>query len=99
MNMKLRTAIIVAAASPLAAAPAWAKESVVVQAAAFTGAQAQSGKAIRAGTRLYPNHANNAGPLGPARINSGSSGDASKGDEAGRPAKEPSARGWPMAFV
>jgi branched-chain amino acid transport system substrate-binding protein len=98
MNMKLRTAIIVAAAS-LFAAPAWAKEVVVVQVAAFTGAQAQSGKAIRAGIRLYLNHVNDAGLLGADRVKFLSYDDAYKADETVRLVKESIAKDGPMAFV
>src|SRR5258706_12934518 len=99
MSMNRLTAIIVAAASLFAAAPASAKEIVVVQVAAFTGAQAQSGKAIRAGIRLYVNHINDSGALGADKIKFVSYDDAYKADETVRLVKESIAKDAPMAFV
>src|SRR5258708_31083830 len=99
MNMNRLTAISVAAASVFTAAPASAKEIVVVQVAAVPGAQAQSGKAIRAGIRLYVNHINESGVLGADKIKFVSYDDAYKADETVRLVKESIAKDSPMAFV
>jgi branched-chain amino acid transport system substrate-binding protein len=92
-------AIILAAACLFTAAQAWAKEIVIVQVAAFTGAQAQSGKSIRAGIRLYFNHVNATGVLGADKIKFVSYDDGYKADETVRLIKESIAKDAPMAFV
>ena len=55
--------VITAALCLLASAQVSAKEILVAQVAAFTGAQASSGKAIRAGINLYLNHVNRSGGI------------------------------------
>jgi branched-chain amino acid transport system substrate-binding protein len=97
--MNRLTAVIAAAACLFAAAPAGAKEIVVVQVAAYTGAQAQSGKAIRAGIRLYLNHVNASGVLGADKIKFVTYDDAYKADETVRLVKESIAKDAPMAFL
>src|SRR5258705_13852933 len=99
MNMNRLTAIIVAVASLFTAAPASAKEIVVVQVAAFTGAQAQSGKAIRAGVRLYLNHINETGGIGGDKIKLVTYDDGYKSDETVRLVKEILVKEGPVAFI
>jgi len=83
----------------LAAAQASAKEILVAQVAAFTGAQASSGKAIRAGIRLYLNHVNRNGGIAGERIRLVSYDDGYKADETVRLVKEVLAKEAPLAFV
>jgi ABC-type branched-subunit amino acid transport system substrate-binding protein len=83
----------------LAAVPAWSKEIVVSQVAAFTGAQALSGKAIRAGIKLYLDHVNNEGGVAGERIRLVSYDDGYKADETVRLVKESLAKDGPIAFI
>src|SRR5690349_2677204 len=83
----------------LAAVPAWSKEIVVSQVAAFTGAQALSGKAIRAGIKLYLDHVNNEGGVAGERIRLVSYDDGYKADETVRLVKESLAKDAPIAFI
>lgn len=97
--MNRRAAVIAATACLVASVQAWGKEIVVVQVAAFTGAQAQSGKAIRAGIRLYLNHVNETGGIGGDRIKFVSYDDGYKADETVRLVKEAIVKDVPIAFV
>jgi branched-chain amino acid transport system substrate-binding protein len=97
--MNRQTAAIVATVCLLASAQAWGKEIVVVQVAAFTGAQAQSGKAIRAGIKLYLDYINQSGGLRGDRIKFVSYDDGYKADETVRLVKESIVNDAPMAFV
>jgi ABC-type branched-subunit amino acid transport system substrate-binding protein len=94
-----RITTIAAAACLFAAAQAWSKEIVVAQVAAFSGAQAPSGKAIRAGIKLYLDHVNQTGGIGGDRIKFLSYDDGYKADETVRLVKEVLDKQAPMAFV
>lgn len=96
--MLLRSAAL-AAAFLWACAPALAKDIVVAQVAAFTGAQAVSGKAIRAGLKLYLDHINKAGGIGGDKIKLLTFDDGYKAEETVRIVKEVLAKESPMAFV
>jgi ABC-type branched-subunit amino acid transport system substrate-binding protein len=96
--MLLRSAVV-AAACLWACAPASAKDIVVAQVAAFTGAQAVSGKAIRAGLKLYIDHVNKTGGVGGDKIKLLTYDDGYKADETVRLAKEVLAKDSPTAFV
>jgi ABC-type branched-subunit amino acid transport system substrate-binding protein len=76
-----------------------AKEIVVAQVAAFTGAQAGSGKAIRAGIKLYFDHVNGTGGIGGDRIKFVSYDDGYKSEETVRLIKEILANQAPVAFI
>lgn len=97
MKRTIRT--VVAATVCLLASAAWSKELVVTQVAAFTGAQALSGKAIRAGIKLYLNHVNNTGGVGGERIRLVTYDDGYKADETVRLVKESLAKDAPIAFI
>ncbi len=97
--MNRHTAAIAATACLLASAQAWGKEIVVAQVAAFTGAQAQSGKAIRAGVRLYLNHVNETGGIGGDQIKLVTYDDGYKSDETVRLVKEILVKETPIAFI
>ena len=83
----------------LASSQAWSKEIVVVQVAAFTGAQALSGKAIRAGIKLYVDKINRDGGIGGDRIRLVSYDDGYKASETVRLVKESLAKDAPIAFI
>jgi branched-chain amino acid transport system substrate-binding protein len=83
----------------LAASQAWCKEIVVAQVAAFSGAQAGSGKAIRAGIKLYVDQVNRSGGIGGERIKLVSYDDGYKAEETVRLVKEVLAKQTPIAFV
>ena len=83
----------------LASAPAWAKEIVVAQVAAFTGAQASSGKAIRAGIKLYLDHVNRNGGIGGDRIRLSTYDDGYKAEETVRLVKHILGKEPPIAFI
>ncbi|HEX6530424.1 MAG TPA: ABC transporter substrate-binding protein, partial [Burkholderiales bacterium] len=83
----------------LASAPAWAKEIVVAQVAAFTGAQASSGKAIRAGIKLYLDHVNRNGGIGGERIRLSTYDDGYKAEETVRLVKHILEKEPPIAFI
>src|SRR5262245_41988852 len=97
-KMNMRTAVV-AAACLLTAAQASGREIMVAQVAAFTGAQASSGKAIRAGIRLYFNHVNQAGGIGGERLALASYDDGYKPEETVRLVKEVLAKEAPIAFI
>jgi ABC-type branched-subunit amino acid transport system substrate-binding protein len=97
--MNRRIAGIAAAACLIASLPAWGKDIVVAQVAAFTGAQAQSGKAIRAGIKLYLDHINEAGGIGGDRIKFVSYDDGYKSDETLRLVKEILVKEAPTALI
>jgi len=98
--MSLRSAAAIAAAACFCAcAPASAKDIVVAQVAAFSGAQAVSGKAIRAGLKLYIDHVNKAGGIGGDKIKLLTYDDGYKAEETVRLAKESLAKDAPTAFV
>jgi ABC-type branched-subunit amino acid transport system substrate-binding protein len=82
-----------------ACASAVAKDIVVAQVAAFTGAQAVSGKAIRAGLKLYLDHINKSGGIGGDKIKLLTYDDGYKADETVRIVKEVLAKETPTAFV
>jgi len=83
----------------LASAPAWAREIVVAQVAAFTGAQASSGKAIRAGIKLYLDHVNRNGGVGGDRIRLSTYDDGYKAEETVRLVKHILEKEPPIAFI
>ena len=83
----------------LASSQAWCKEIVVAQVAAFSGAQALSGKAIRAGIKLYVDQVNRSGGIGGERIKLVSYDDGYKAEETVRLVKEVLAKETPIAFV
>ena len=89
----------VAALCLVASTHATAKEIVVAQVAAFTGAQASSGKAIRAGINLYVNHVNRNGGINGDRIKLVTYDDGYKADETVRLVKESLVKDAPYAFV
>ena len=98
--MSTRRKVAIAAVVWLAAcAPALAKDIVVAQIAAFSGAQAVSGKAIRAGLKLYIDQVNKTGGIGGDRITLRTYDDGYKAEETVRLAKEVLAKESPMAFV
>ena len=96
--MNMRTAMI-AVICLLASAQAAGREIVVAQVAAFTGAQASSGKAIRAGIKLYFDHVNQAGGVGGDRLTLIAYDDGYKSEETVRLVKEVLAKEAPMAFI
>jgi branched-chain amino acid transport system substrate-binding protein len=96
--MNVRTAMI-AVICLLASAQAAGREIVVAQVAAFTGAQASSGKAIRAGIKLYFDHINQAGGVGGDRLTLITYDDGYKAEETVRLVKEVLAKEAPMAFI
>ena len=96
--MNMRTAMI-AVICLLASAQAAGREIVVAQVAAFTGAQASSGKAIRAGIKLYFDHVNQAGGVGGDRLTLITYDDGYKAEETVRLVKEVLAKEAPMAFI
>jgi len=83
----------------LASAPVSGKEIVVAQVAAFTGAQASSGKAIRAGINLYLNHVNRNGGVSGDKVRLVTYDDGYKADETVRLVKEVLAKEAPLAFI
>jgi ABC-type branched-subunit amino acid transport system substrate-binding protein len=97
--MKRRIAAIAAAAGMVACLHAWGKEIVVAQVAAFTGAQAQSGKAIRAGIKLYLDRVNELGGIGGDRIRFVAYDDGYKSEETLRLVKDVLVKETPIAFI
>jgi branched-chain amino acid transport system substrate-binding protein len=91
--------VVMAALCLVAAAQVSAKEIMVAQVAAFTGAQASSGKAIRAGIKIYLDHVNRNGGIGGDTIRLVTYDDGYKADETVRLVKEVLAKEAPMAFV
>ena len=89
----------VAALCLLASTHVAAKEIVVAQVAAFTGAQASSGKAIRSGINLYLNHVNRNGGINGDKIRLVAYDDGYKADETVRLIKESLVKDAPLAFV
>jgi ABC-type branched-subunit amino acid transport system substrate-binding protein len=89
----------IALASLLVSAQASGKEIVVAQVAAFTGAQASSGKAIRAGINLYLNHINRNGGVSGDKVRLVTYDDGYKADETVRLVKEVLAKEAPLAFI
>jgi len=72
---------------------------VVAQVAAFTGAQAGSGKAIRSGINLYLNHVNRNGGINGDRIRLVAYDDGYKAEETVRLVKEVLVKDAPLAFI
>lgn len=97
--MKATARLVAATFCLLAFSQAWAKDIVVAQVAALTGAQALSGKAIRAGIKLYIDKVNREGGIDGNRIRFVSYDDGYKADETVRLVKEIGARESPIAFV
>ena len=97
MNATAR--LIAASFCLLAFSQGWGKEIVVTQVAALSGAQALSGKAIRAGIRLYVDKVNREGGIGGDRIRFVSYDDGYKSEETVRLVKESLAKDAPIAFV
>jgi ABC-type branched-subunit amino acid transport system substrate-binding protein len=97
MKTSLRT--FAAAVGLLVCSLASGKEIVVAQVAAFSGAQALSGKAIRAGIKLYLDHVNRTGGIAGERIRLVAYDDGYKADETVRLVKEIIAKDSPIAFV
>ena len=95
----MRIAAIATAVCLLASAQASGGEIMVAQVAAFTGAQASSGKAIRAGINLYLNHVNRNGGIGGERILLATYDDGYKAEETVRLVKEVLAKEAPIAFI
>ena len=91
--------VITAALGLLASAPASAKEILVAQVAAFTGAQASSGKAIRAGINLYLNHVNRNGGVAGDKVKLITYDDGYKAEETVRLEKEVLVKEAPLAFI
>ena len=91
--------VITAALLLLASAQASAKEILVAQVAAFTGAQASSGKAIRAGINLYLNHVNRNGGIAGERVRLVTYDDGYKAEETVRLVKEVLNKDAPLAFI
>jgi ABC-type branched-subunit amino acid transport system substrate-binding protein len=83
----------------LLSAPAWGKEIHVAQVAAFTGAQASSGKAIRAGIKLYFDHVNRSGGINGDKLKLSTYDDGYKAEETVRLVKEVLAKEAPIAFI
>jgi branched-chain amino acid transport system substrate-binding protein len=75
------------------------KELIVAQVAAFTGAQASSGKAIRAGINLYLNHVNKNGGINGDTVRLVTYDDGYKADETVRLVKESLTKDAPLAFI
>ena len=96
--MSIRVTVL-AAACLLAATQAAAKEIVVSQVAAFTGAQASSGKAIRAGIKLYFDHVNKNGGINGHTLKLTTHDDGYKAEETVRLVKEVLAKEAPIAFI
>src|SRR4051812_6129915 len=91
--------VISAALCLLLSAEASAKEILVAQVAAFTGAQASSGKAIRGGINLYLNHVNSNGGIAGDRVRLVTYDDGYKAEEPVRLVKEVLVKEAPLAFV
>ena len=94
-----KRAVIAALLCLLASAQASAKEIVVAQVAAFTGAQAGSGKAIRSGINLYLNHVNRNGGINGDHIRLVAYDDGYKAEETVRLVKEVLVKDAPLAFI
>ncbi len=97
--MKRSIRVIVATVCLLVSSQAWTKEIVVAQVAAFSGAQALSGKAIRAGIKLYLDNVNRSGGIGGEPIKLLTYDDGYKSEETVRLVKEILAKEHPIAFV
>jgi branched-chain amino acid transport system substrate-binding protein len=96
--MHIRAAVL-AAVCVLASAPAIAKDILVAQVAAFTGAQASSGKAIRSGIKLYFDHVNKNGGINGDKLKLVTYDDGYKAEETVRLVKEVLAKEAPIAFI
>ncbi|MFN0299526.1 MAG: ABC transporter substrate-binding protein [Burkholderiales bacterium] len=81
------------------ASATFARDITVAQVAAFSGAQAPSGTAIRAGIKLYFDEVNRAGGIGGDRIKLVTRDDAYKAEETVKIVKEMLERDAPVAFV
>jgi branched-chain amino acid transport system substrate-binding protein len=97
--MNMRMATIAAALCLMASVPASGKEIKVAQVAAFTGAQASSGKAIRAGINLYFNHINRNGGINGDQLKLSTYDDGYKAEETVRLVKEVLVKEAPIAFI
>lgn len=91
--------IVCAMTVAASAASAVARDYVVAQVAAFTGAQASSGKAIRAGIRLYFDQVNRTALLGADRIKLVTRDDEYRADETVRLVKEVLEQDQPIALI
>src|SRR5262245_40600246 len=98
-SMPIKVAVLVAAACLLASMGAGAKEITVAQVAAFTGAQASSGKAIRAGIKIYFDHVNKNGGINGDKLKLVTYDDGYKAEETVRLVKEVLAKEAPIAFI
>ena len=83
----------------LVAGNAWARDIVVAQIAPFSGPQAPSGKAIRAGIQLYFDSVNAAGGINGAKIRLVSKDDGYRPADTVRLVKETIAAEKPVAFI
>lgn len=83
----------------LVAANAWARDIVIAQIAPFSGPQAPSGKAIRAGIQLYFDSVNAAGGINGAKILLVSKDDGYRPADTVRLVKETIAAEKPVAFI
>jgi ABC-type branched-subunit amino acid transport system substrate-binding protein len=96
--MQIRSFVFTAAACLFATQVA-AKEIVVAQVAAFTGAQASSGKAIRAGIKIYLDHVNKNGGINGDKLRLITYDDGYKAEETVRLVKQVLAKEAPIAFI
>jgi branched-chain amino acid transport system substrate-binding protein len=78
---------------------AFPRDITIAQVAAFSGAQAPSGKAIRAGIKLYFDHVNRTGGVGGDRIRFITRDDHHKCDETVKLVQELIDRESPVAFI
>ncbi len=87
------------ASAALGSSSAFALEITIAQVAAFTGAQASSGKAIRAGIKLYIDKVNRSGGIDGTRIRFITRDDEYKSNETVKIVKEVIEQEAPTAFI
>jgi ABC-type branched-subunit amino acid transport system substrate-binding protein len=97
--MSAAVRLLAASVCLFAFSQAWSRDIVVTQVAAFTGAPALSGKAIRAGIKLYLDKVNREGGIGGERIRFMSYDDGYKAADTVRLVKESLAKDAPIAFI
>jgi ABC-type branched-subunit amino acid transport system substrate-binding protein len=90
---------VLAVLAGIASSAVWAREIVVAQVAPFSGAQAASGKALRAGIQLCFDAVNAAGGINGAKIRFVTKDDGYKPNETVRLIKETLAADKPVAFI
>jgi len=83
----------------LVSASAWGRDIVIAQVAPFSGPQAPSGKAIRAGIQLYFDSINAAGGINGAKIRLVTKDDGYRPADTVRLVKETIAAEKPVAFI